>query len=511
MSARFSLIFPLMGERGITIESFTAWIRQTLSPERFELIVVADKRIDVPPELATLLRPHDRLLSGEFPHLALQFDAGVRAARGEFVFFTEAHCLPASDCLEAMDRFLTAQPQLVGACSESVPTYTNCYEELDARTFEEGFRLFTQQDDWRKLSIHGLALRRSIYLDAGGFSYRYERFSEMLLAATLRDRGHKLGYARESIVTHHYRATLQELIDGTDEYVRSECIYRKDNPGPDSVGHSYLPEMPNPFSPRVQDMNREVARTLFAGVLGGSMPVMREAFHAAGKVLAALSGRRGSLGAAWLAVLVCRLRCWQNRHDLARLNQPYRDLVPRASRLSYARYLASQPAVDPPLPTPCQSLSIHTLPTWALYGFHGMEWMEGTPFRWTSRFAAMRMPLPRGQYRLRLITRGLRKDSLNLHAAFNGICITPIEMPDGNHELRIERSHCHLTEQTLMLICNPLQPWKQGVADHRELGLPLFAIEAQAVAIPHPNKYEEPTHTPVRPFPTFARPVTKSA
>jgi hypothetical protein len=196
-----------------------------------------------------------------------------------------------------------------------------------------------------------------------------------------------------------------------------------------------------------------------------------------------LLGRRGPLLAEWLSVLACRVRCWRYRQDVERLELPYRDLVRRASRLSRVRFLVTQSVVDPPIPAPSDTIAIDTLPDWALHGFHGIERVNGEPFRWTGRLAALRLPLRRGQYRLRLVTRGLRRepDPVDLRAAINGTRIAPVALADGDYELPIERWQCHRAEQTLILMCNPVCPWKRGTTDHRELGLPLFAVEARPV------------------------------
>src|SRR5262245_51993173 len=162
MSARISLVFPLTEERGLTVEAFAAWTRQTFPADRFELIVVADDATPLDPALTGLLRPQDRVLRGRFTSIAHQFDAGLRAGSGEYLFLTESHCMPAPDCLEAMDRFLAANPHLAGACCESVPAWETAYQRIDAMTFEEGFRHFIRNNDWRKLSVHGMALRRDL-------------------------------------------------------------------------------------------------------------------------------------------------------------------------------------------------------------------------------------------------------------------------------------------------------------------------------------------------------------
>jgi GT2 family glycosyltransferase len=478
MTIRISLVFPLCQERGTTTESLRAWARQTLPAERYEMIVVANESVVVDPVVIAQLRPHDRLVRGQFANLAHQFDAGVRAGSGEFLFLTESHCLPAPNCLDAMDRFLAANPHLAGACCESVPAWENAYQRIDATTFEEGYRLFLRINDWRKLSVHGMALRRDLFLALGGLQHHFGRFAEMLLAAALRDAGHELGYARESVVTHHYRDSLQELIDGTAEYVMSECQYRAANPGPDRVGHTYLPEMPNPFSPGAAALNRAVAATLWDGAFGRKTILMRTALAATARSVAGRFGRWGPVLGAWLALLTCRIRCWWNRNDAARLDVPYRELIRLTSVLSRSRFLSAQPVIDPPPPEWSRAMTLDQFPAWALHGFHEVERVNGEPFRWTGRVAALRLSFPKGRYQIRLVTRGVRREGMNLQVAFNGVRIEPEALATGDYELPIERWHCLEREQTLMLVSAPLCPWKQGVKDYRELGLPLFAVEA---------------------------------
>jgi hypothetical protein len=239
--------------------------------------------------------------------------------------------------------------------------------------------------------------------------------------------------------------------------------------------------MPNQLSPGARALDRDVVATLLTGTLGRGTRTTREAINGAGRVLAGFLGRRGPVLAARLAVAACRARCWWNCHDSRRVDQPYRELIRLASVLSRVRFFASQPVIDLPLPDPSTVLAIDSLPDWALHGFHGLEQLNGEPFRWTARIAGIRLPLARGAYRLRLVSGGIPRLGLNLRIAFNGTRIVPVPLPNGDHELQIESYHCHPREQTLVLATNPLCPWKQGVKDYRELGLPLFAIEANSV------------------------------
>ena len=121
MGIRFTLVFPLAEERGVTETALAAWTQQTLPSDRFEIVVVADNRVPFDSESRSRLRPHDKVIRADFANLAHQFDAGVRAGSGEYLFLTESHCIPAPDCLEAMDRWLAANTGVAGACCESVP------------------------------------------------------------------------------------------------------------------------------------------------------------------------------------------------------------------------------------------------------------------------------------------------------------------------------------------------------------------------------------------------------
>src|SRR5262245_66307099 len=127
MGIRFSLVFPLAEERGLTAKALSGWTHQTLPADRFEVIVVANRTTPLDSETRSYLRRADRVLRDDFANLSHQFDAGVRVGTGEYMFLTESHCVPAPDCLEAMDRWLGRNPHLAGACCESVPVWAESY------------------------------------------------------------------------------------------------------------------------------------------------------------------------------------------------------------------------------------------------------------------------------------------------------------------------------------------------------------------------------------------------
>jgi hypothetical protein len=481
MSVRISVILPLTEERGLTEEAVWGWVNQTLPPARTEVVMVAGDGVVLPRELTKSLRSHDRVVTGRFANLAAFYDAGVRAASGELVFLTESHCIPAPTCLEATDRFLASNPHLAGAATNSRASCENAYARIDADTFYEGFDEFLRPGDWRKMNVHGYAMKRKIFLALGGYRHEYGRFAEMLMAASLRDAGYELGYAEEAVITHHYRGNLGELIEGIDDYVCGESLYRADHPGPDRVGYTYLPEVPDPRSPRAASLEREVAAALLGGVFGKRTALTLRGLQVAGRAALRLLGTRGPLFAAWLAVLAARVRCWRNRHDPDRVNDPYRELIRRATALSRLRALAALPPPAEDAPRPTNRVRVEEFPDWSVYTFHGIEWWQGKPFRWSSPLAALQVAIPPDTRTLRLVTGGLRATCypVNLRAALNGVRVEPRSLPGGDYELSIHPRLLRPRLQTLVLLCDPLRPWEEGVRDHRELGLPLFAVESE--------------------------------
>jgi hypothetical protein len=117
-----------------------------------------------------------------------------------------------------------------------------------------------------------------------------------------------------------------------------------------------------------------------------------------------------------------------------------------------------------------------------LIGFHLVERWGEDAFRWSGPVALVRLGLPAGTYEVRLETRGMRQpvSSLRLGVFFNRhqVPSSSLQWNDGLLSFRIDSSMFDPSpEQRLIVTCNPVRPWKVGVPDRRELGLPIFSIE----------------------------------
>src|SRR4051794_31848918 len=100
---RISILIPLQDEREAGVGCMRAWTRgQTAEAESYELVAVA---IGEDPSLEQTVRPllreHDRWIERPGIDEYEAYDVGAEAATGEYVFLTEAHCVPERECLSA--------------------------------------------------------------------------------------------------------------------------------------------------------------------------------------------------------------------------------------------------------------------------------------------------------------------------------------------------------------------------------------------------------------------------
>src|SRR6185295_7413856 len=113
------------------------------------------------------------------------------------------------------------------------------------------------------------------------------------------------------------------------------------------------------------------------------------------------------------------------------------------------------------------------------------EFWQGKQFRWTGRAALVRLDLARTTQDIHIDTSNLRQDPtpLNLRIYVNNQPIKGVTLEEGLIRFRVDLDQLHPTDrQILVLTCRPLKPWKRGIADRRELGLPIFGLECVPVS-----------------------------
>jgi cellulose synthase/poly-beta-1,6-N-acetylglucosamine synthase-like glycosyltransferase len=264
-----SVVLTLVDHEGHAAECVQSWARaQDLPRERYEVIAVASGREpEVEQQIRPLLGTEDRVLEHpDSQELALH-DHGARAARGRWILFTEAHTVAEPDCLSSLLRYLSADGSgYAGACIRSFSDGSdNPVARCEQRWYADGFREWSREGDWRKVTIRGFAIRRDAYLDVGGFEHRFGCFAETALAARLAEGGYRLGCAEDAAVKHYDATDLAPLLRYVREYREGELAYRETKRP--EYGDHWFGELPPALGPagRARERLRYlIARVRFA-------------------------------------------------------------------------------------------------------------------------------------------------------------------------------------------------------------------------------------------------------
>ena len=250
-SPEISVVLTLLDHQGHAAEAVASWTRgQDLPRRSYEVLVVGSgSEPEVEEAVRPLLGAEDRPLRLVSSQELELHDHGAQQARGRWLLFTEGHCVAEPDCLRSLlDHLTEHEPEYTGACIRSLSDgSTNPISRCHRRWYADGFEEWSREGDWRKVTIRGFAIRRDAYLDAGGFEHRFGCFAETALAATLDQRGYRLGYAPQAAVKHYDATSLGELTGYVREYREGEVAYRATRP-PEYCEH-YFGALPPPLGP----------------------------------------------------------------------------------------------------------------------------------------------------------------------------------------------------------------------------------------------------------------------
>lgn len=207
---RVSVIIPTYRDWPRLQLCLQALERQTLPREQFEVIVVdndQDQDLHRPPALP----PGVRCLHAPQGYSYAARRVGVAAARGEWLAFTDADCLPDPDWLRAALAALDARPDwsLLAGRIEIFTDRPNAVYRYEA-LFE------FQQEHWVRHMQFGatanLLVRRRAYDAVGGFNAAMKSGGDADFCHRCRDQGLVIGYAGEALVLHPSRASLGEVL-----------------------------------------------------------------------------------------------------------------------------------------------------------------------------------------------------------------------------------------------------------------------------------------------------------
>jgi hypothetical protein len=393
--------------------------------------------------------------------------------------FSEPHCIAEPQCLAELAEYL-ATHAVDGACLRSTGITPNWLALLEERLYEQGFADFGRAGDWRKVILRGVAVDREAFLASGGFEYAFGRFAEWALAAKLHAQGRRLGYAAGACVQHLYTTAFRELMPHVLSFSAGEVLYRDHQPAEFCDRYFGLPREWLERNHGKRDAARALSRALWRRLLRGGE------WGGKGRLLGRWLWQRLTAWTGWglqrwaadLSMRWAMLCCWLRRSD-----KSYWNMYERLAHLGRLQGLARRDNATPPAITRQGAFDIAALPEEALVGFHALETRHGEAFRWTGPAAAFPMVLPAGAYELVLETRSLGTDWhwFTLQVTLDGRTL-PCEAAGAHERMRCRFAIDAAQAQTkvwLALTCVPVQPWKHGQPDDRELGMPIFAVRVE--------------------------------
>ena len=208
---KYSVIIPAYNAEHTLARTLKALHHQTVPREEYEIIVVDDGSTDRTGEIAQALA--DRVLFQENQGPAAARNAGVRAARGDIVLFTDADCEPLPDWLEKMTAPFS-DPEVVGTKGAYLTRQRSLMARFVQMEYEDRYDRMAGFERIDFIDTYSAAYRREVFLANNGFDTIFPTASveDQEFSFRLAQKGYKMVFVPEARVYHLHNETLRSYI-----------------------------------------------------------------------------------------------------------------------------------------------------------------------------------------------------------------------------------------------------------------------------------------------------------
>jgi len=238
-AASISIVIPTRDRPDALDACLAALAEQSLSPERFEVVVVDDGGAAELGEVVDRHRDSLRLSLTRRAHAgpAAARNAGAQAARGEVLAFTDDDCLPAPDWLTAIATAVERSPEsIVGGRTENALVSNRSSEASQAviaYMYADGLH---RTGELPFVTSNNLALAHELFDTLGGFdaSFPEAAAEDRDLSARCTASGGSLVYEPAALVRHAHPLDPRSLLRQYVAYGRGARLLSRSRRG----GHS---------------------------------------------------------------------------------------------------------------------------------------------------------------------------------------------------------------------------------------------------------------------------------
>lgn len=200
-----SVIIPAHNAAGTIARCVKAVRSQTIPLDEYEVIVVDDGSTDETAEIAW--QAGAEVVQQNRGRPAAARNAGIQAAEGDIVCFTDADCFPTPNWLEELVRPFD-NPDIIGAKG----TYATDQPELVARfvqlEYEDKYDLLRGQERIDFIDTYSAAYRRQVLTANNCFDENFPYLEDQELSFRLAARGYGMVFQPSAVVNHLHSHTL---------------------------------------------------------------------------------------------------------------------------------------------------------------------------------------------------------------------------------------------------------------------------------------------------------------
>lgn len=210
-SPLISVIIPVWNGAPLLRRCLEALAAQTLSRECLEIIVIDNGSADDTAETARSF-PGVTVLSEPRPGSYVARNQGLKVARGQYVAFTDADCVPAPDWLEQAVAAARRRPD-AGVLAGRIELFEE--GESEGPAFSDYERLFSFPQSYAARGNCATAnwmSPQAVFEQLGGFDEGLKSGGDRQMALRIKTAGMPLVHVPQMVVGHPVRASRNSLV-----------------------------------------------------------------------------------------------------------------------------------------------------------------------------------------------------------------------------------------------------------------------------------------------------------